>query len=76
MAVTASKLRADIYRLLDRVLETGEPLVIERNGRTLRIIADRRNRDLARLPKHPDFVIGDPDELVDIDWSDEWKPFL
>ena len=35
MALTASKLRANVYRLLDEVLETGKPLEIERNGKTL-----------------------------------------
>ena len=40
MAMTASKLRQDIYRLLDQVLKTGEPVIVERNGRRLRIIAD------------------------------------
>ena len=30
-------LRADLYRLLDRVLETGMPIEVERNGRRLRI---------------------------------------
>ncbi len=35
MPTTASKLRANIYRMLDEVLETGQPLEIERNGKTL-----------------------------------------
>lgn len=73
MIVTVSELRADLDRLLDHVLETGEPLVIERNGRTLRILADRCVRDLAALPKHPEFIIGDPDDLVHVDWSEAWK---
>lgn len=37
MAITASQLRQDVYRLLDHVLETGVPLEIERGGRRLRI---------------------------------------
>ena len=40
MILTASKLREDIYRVLDHVLATGEPVEIERNGRRLRIVAD------------------------------------
>ena len=38
MTVTASKLRQDIYNLLDRVLATGEPLEIERKGQLLKVI--------------------------------------
>ena len=33
MALTASKLRENIYRVLDQVLETGEPVEIERAER-------------------------------------------
>ncbi len=72
MALTASKLRQDIYRILDAVLETGEPAVIERNGRRLRIVADDAPSRLDRLVRRPDVVTGDPDDLVHLDWSDEW----
>jgi hypothetical protein len=34
--VTASKLRENIYRILDQVLETGVPVEIERRGRASR----------------------------------------
>jgi len=76
MPVTASALRANIYRLLDQVLESGEPLIIERHGRRLRIIAEPSARDFANLPSHPGAIVGDPDELVHMDWLDEWTPTL
>ena len=72
MILTASKLRQDIYRVLDQVLETGEPVEIERNGRRLRIIADDIPSRLARLPARPDLVTGDSADLVHLDWSSEW----
>ncbi len=74
MAVTASQLRTNIYRLLDEVLETGVPLEIQRNGRTLRIVADEQPSKLARLIPHPGYIVGDPDDLVDTDWSEHWDP--
>lgn len=70
--MTASKLRQDIYRLLDQVLETGEPVIVERNGRRLRIIADEAPSRLGTLVRRPDVVIGDSADLVKLDWSDEW----
>ncbi len=76
MPINASKLRADIYRLLDEALATGEPIVIVRHGRTLRIVPDPPARDLNALPTHPDCIVGDPDSLVHLDWSQEWKPTL
>ncbi len=80
MAVTASQLRADVYRLLDQVLETGVPLEIERGGRRLRIVpaepTDPAGSKLERLKGrgNPDAVIGDPDDLIHMDWSSYWNP--
>jgi hypothetical protein len=74
LATTASKLRADIYRMLDEVLETGQPLEIERNGRTL-VVTPKEERSIwDRLPRQEGFIVGDPDDLVHIDWSSEWNP--
>lgn len=77
MALTASKLRANVYRLLDEVLETGKPLEIERNGEILVIApkdGEKKGSKLDNLPYRPDYIIGDPDELIHMDWSSEWNP--
>lgn len=73
MTVTASKLRQNIYQLLDRVIETGQPIELERKGRKLRIVTVEPVSRLARLPKRQ-CIKGDPEKLVSIDWSSEWKP--
>lgn len=74
MALSASRLRADIYRILDEVLRTGQPIEIERRGRRLRVVpADSPDR-LGELEQHPGAVNGDPGDLVHIDWSGEWRP--
>ena len=74
LTTTASKLRANIYRMLDEVLETGQPLEIERNGKIL-VIAPKEERSFwDRLPRREGAIIGDPDELIHIDWSSEWNP--
>ncbi len=74
MALSASKLRANVYRLLDEVLETGKPLEIERNGRTLLITPKEKESIWERLPRREGFIVGDPDDLIHIDWSSEWNP--
>ncbi len=74
MILTASKLRSDIYRILDHVLETGEPVEIERNGRRLRIVADDAPTRLGRLIARPDVAVGDMEDFVHLDWSDDWSP--
>jgi len=74
VAITASRLRSDVYNILDRVIETGEEVVIERNGKRLVIApaADERRSKLDRLVPHPGYVVGDSSDLVEMDWSDEW----
>lgn len=74
MGISASKLRADIYRLLDEVLETGQALEIERRGRVLEIVPKEPGPRLDRLQRRADFIVGDPDDLVSLDWSGEWRP--
>ena len=74
MTVTASKLREDIYNILDGILETGEPVEIERKGRVLRIIAEPLpGSRLSRIKYRPGLITGDPEDLVEIDWSTEWN---
>lgn len=73
MIVTASKLRGNIYRLLDEVAETGRPLEIRRRGRLLKIVAVGSGSKLSRLTPHR-CIVGDPEDLVHSDWSEEWRP--
>jgi predicted peroxiredoxin len=76
MAMSASELRQNIYRLLDEVLETGVPLEIERKGQRLRIVPEERVSKLDRIVGREDYLIGDPDDIIHMDWSKYWKPFL
>ncbi len=72
--ITATELRKNIYKLLDDVLSTNTPLEVERKGRRLVISPAERVSRLDRLEPHADCIAGDPEELVHMDWSGEWKP--
>jgi hypothetical protein len=72
MKVTASRLRENIYSILDQVAETGVPVEIERKGRILRIVADEKPSKLDRLKKH-NRVVGDLESIIHMDWSKEWS---
>ena len=74
MGITASELRANIFKLLDRVLGTGIPLEIVRKGKRLRIIPVQPAPKLKRLVQRKEFIKGDPDDLVHLDWTGEWSP--
>ncbi len=71
--LTASRLRADVYRVLDRVLETGVPAEVERRGKILRIVPAEMGGRLKRLVPRPSFIKGDPEDLVHLDWSSSWQ---
>jgi len=72
MPISASMLRQDIYRILDRILATGEPIEIERNGRRLMIVLANRPGRLDRLSRR-DYLVGDPEEIVEGGWLAEWR---
>jgi hypothetical protein len=78
MTLSATKLRADLYRILDEVARTGRAVSVKRHGATLNIVraprGKRSKRRTVKLVDRPGVVVGDPESLVHIDWSKYWKP--
>ena len=72
MSLAASKLRENIYRILDRVLETGQAVEVIRRGQKLKIVPEKPRSKLDNL-KPREYLVADPEELVHIDWSEEWQ---
>ncbi len=71
MRLTASKLRENIYRILDEAIATGAPVEVVRKGTVLRIVPEKRASKLGRLKKRMGFD-GDPDDIIGMDWLKEW----
>lgn len=69
MAVTASKLRDNVYRILDQVLDTGIPVEVVRRNRKLKIIPDGEPAEakLHNLKARPKAIRGNPEDLVHLD---------
>ena len=78
--INATQLRQDIYNILDRVLDTGQPIEVERRGKRLRIVpvVDPLNDRLAIAASvgYTDLIVGDPEDLVHLDWSENWHSDL
>jgi hypothetical protein len=72
MVITPSQLRQNIYRLLDRVCESGLPIDIKCKGKMLRIALLEKTNKLDDLKERP-CIVGDPQEIVEIDWSRAWS---
>ena len=71
--LSITKVRSDLYKIVDRVLETGIPVEIERRGKKVRIVPVRQKSKLDNLVKRPGTIIGNPEEIVHMDWSGEWS---
>ncbi len=76
MTITPTYFRQNLFSLLDDILKTGKTLKLNRNGQIIKIMPSKRVNKLKRLIAHPDLVIGNSDNIVDIDWSNEWKPYI
>ena len=74
MPISASELRQNVYRILDTVLETGRAVDIERRGRRLRIVPAEPAAKLSRLVPRRDYLRVEPERVVHLDWSAEWRP--
>jgi hypothetical protein len=71
--ITPSRLRANLYRILDQILASRQPVEIERKGKRLRIVAEQSGT-LDLLKPHPDYLKVPPEDIVHMDWSGEWRP--
>jgi hypothetical protein len=72
MPITASKLRENVYRILDEAIETGKPVEVVRKGTVLTIVPPKRVSRLDNLKKRKVFV-GDVEDIIHMDWSKEWS---
>lgn len=72
MAITASRLREDIYKILDQAIESGQPVEITRKGTVLHIVPEKRISKLDNLRVRTVFI-GDSDEIASMEWSSEWS---
>jgi hypothetical protein len=67
MAIKATKLRQNLYQLLDEVLESGKILEIERKGKILTIRPPLVKSKFDQLENHST-IKGNPNDLISIDW--------
>jgi PHD/YefM family antitoxin component YafN of YafNO toxin-antitoxin module len=49
MTITPSKLRENLYNILDTVIETKEPLEVKRNGQILMIVPEHKKSRLKAI---------------------------
>ena len=69
--ITATDFHSNLYRLLEQVQASGEPLLINRSGRTLevRLSETPTISPLARLQPHPGTIV-DSDAALASPWDE------
>ena len=68
--ISLTALRNNIFKIVDGIIKSGNPVEIERNGHRLKIVLEKQKSKLENLIQH-DCIVGDPDELIDLQVG-EW----
>jgi ribosome maturation protein Sdo1 len=73
MTISLTQLRENLYKIVDEAIATGIPVEIERKGVKIKLVPEKKKSKLANLVKHPGTIKVDPEDIVHLDWSHEWK---
>ena len=66
-------LRANIFQVFEKIGRTGRPIEVECKGRLYQIVPRTPVDRFASASYLSDCIVGDPEELDQIDWSKEWS---
>ena len=72
MKLTVTKFRQNIYKYLDKAIDTGISIELERKGNIIKIIIEKPKSKLSNLEPH-NYYSGDYRDIDNIDWIKEWK---
>lgn len=74
--LTATDLRRGLFKTLDQVIATGEPVEVQRAAGRVRLVSANTTRRLDRLRPHPGTIVGEAEELVGVTWAAAWQPLV
>jgi len=64
--ISLTALRSQLFKIVDRVIESGIPVEIERKGHKLKIVLEEKKSKFDNL-KRRNCIVGDPDDLIDLE---------
>ncbi len=70
---TLTSLRNNLFGIVDKIIETGVPIEIERNGRKIFLVPEEPMKTRLSNLKQRDWIVGDPDELIHIEGLTQWN---
>jgi hypothetical protein len=71
--LTTTQLRANVYNILDNVIETGKPVKVSRKGYIIKITVEESKSKISSLIRQQ-IIEGDPNDLIDLhvaEWNEE-----
>ncbi len=71
--ISLTALRNNIFKIVDEVIKTGNPVELERKGHRLKIVMEAKKSKLENLKSH-DCIVGNPDELIDLKVAEWYEP--
>jgi hypothetical protein len=71
--ISLTALRNNIFKIVDEVIKTGNPVELERKGHRLKIVMEAKKSKLENLKPH-DCIVGNPDELIDLKVAEWYEP--
>lgn len=76
-SLSATELRAQLYKVIDEVIATGTPQRVRRGDDSVLIVSEHGGRrlDLTKLPRRTATACT-PDELVEQRFAELWRPDL
>lgn len=87
MKISPTALRKNLYHLLDQVLESGQPIIVQRKGREL-VISEKKRKGIYQImdermsqveetsPKMSEEELQGLDENWEADWEQKWDEWL
>jgi hypothetical protein len=71
--ISLTALRNNLFKIVDEVIKTGNPVELERKGHRLKIVMEAKKSKLENLKPH-DCIVGNPDELIDLKVAEWHEP--
>jgi len=63
--ISLTALRNNLFKIVDQVIQTGNPVLLERKGQKLKIVLEEKKSKLDNLKFH-NCITGDADDLVQV----------
>jgi len=73
MTYSLTKLRKEIFTVVDNLIKTGKSVYIQRNGHRIKLVLDEPHSKLDNLVPHPDVMVDEAESYIHEDWSKYWQ---